>query len=360
MSKGERNRIKTRVRAAMAAQARARAASSAAARRTATARRRGPAPEPGARPRDGKRLHRLEPDPVAAPVVQRIFAEYLGGRGPARDRRRVSTRDGIPSPERARPGAQPPPQRRRRGRRPPCARSSRTPATPAARSGTGNAATRSSLDVDDVALGHETKLRWNDRADWIWSTEPTHERARGACDDFARVRRAAWRRREPARDAQASRHAAPVRCSRARCAAGSAAGGCRASGTTPARTTAAATPPSTRCQRRRTPRDRLPPRGRDRAASSTPGSRRCSTRRTLDETVRRSSPRRSGRPTPTRRRVEAARPEARQTATHGSRKYRAALDNRAPTRRSSLTGSPRCRASGSPPSERSQRAARRA
>ena len=23
------------------------------------------------------------------------------------------------------------------------------------------------LDVDDVAAGHETKLRWNDQSDWI-------------------------------------------------------------------------------------------------------------------------------------------------------------------------------------------------
>lgn len=31
------------------------------------------------------------------------------------------------------------------------------------------------LDVDDVALGHQSKMRWNDRTDWIWSENPTHE-----------------------------------------------------------------------------------------------------------------------------------------------------------------------------------------
>lgn len=31
------------------------------------------------------------------------------------------------------------------------------------------------LDVDDVAAGHETKMRWNDRSDWIWSAELSHE-----------------------------------------------------------------------------------------------------------------------------------------------------------------------------------------
>jgi Recombinase len=30
------------------------------------------------------------------------------------------------------------------------------------------------LDVDDVALGHETKMRWNDRQAWLRSTEPSH------------------------------------------------------------------------------------------------------------------------------------------------------------------------------------------
>ncbi len=24
------------------------------------------------------------------------------------------------------------------------------------------------IDVDDVALGHQTKLRWNEPGDWIW------------------------------------------------------------------------------------------------------------------------------------------------------------------------------------------------
>ena len=35
----------------------------------------------GAKAADGKRLHGLEPDPVAALIVWRIFAEYLAGRG---------------------------------------------------------------------------------------------------------------------------------------------------------------------------------------------------------------------------------------------------------------------------------------
>ncbi|MDE1674616.1 recombinase family protein [Nocardia gipuzkoensis] len=77
MSKGERNRIKIRVRAAMAAQAQVEGRYLGGrlpyGYRLADA---GPHPNPG-KAADGKRLHTLEPDPVTAPVVQRIFSEYL-------------------------------------------------------------------------------------------------------------------------------------------------------------------------------------------------------------------------------------------------------------------------------------------
>ena len=42
------------------------------------------------------------------------------------------------------------------------------------------------LDVEDVAAGHQTKLRWNDSSDWIWSTEVIHE-ARVSSEDFTAV-----------------------------------------------------------------------------------------------------------------------------------------------------------------------------
>jgi DNA invertase Pin-like site-specific DNA recombinase len=81
MSKGEGSRIRTRVRNAMAAQA-------------ATGGRflggrppygyglgdAGPHPTP-AKAALGIRIHRLEPDPVTAPVVVRIFEEYVSGKG---------------------------------------------------------------------------------------------------------------------------------------------------------------------------------------------------------------------------------------------------------------------------------------
>ncbi|MGR6998363.1 recombinase family protein [Yinghuangia aomiensis] len=42
------------------------------------------------------------------------------------------------------------------------------------------------LDVNDVTLGHTTKLVWNDPADWVWSDQPVHEPLVGR-DDFDRA-----------------------------------------------------------------------------------------------------------------------------------------------------------------------------
>ncbi|HDH27385.1 MAG TPA: recombinase family protein, partial [Actinobacteria bacterium] len=112
MSKSERNRIKTRVRTAMAAQAaiegRFLGGRPPYGYQLADA---GPHPNP-AKAAAGQELHRLELDPTVAPVVQRIFAEFLAGRGlytiaegltadgilspsahdPARNRHRASSR----------------------------------------------------------------------------------------------------------------------------------------------------------------------------------------------------------------------------------------------------------------------------
>ncbi|XVQ07380.1 recombinase family protein [Spirillospora sp. CA-255316] len=81
ISKGERSRIKTRVRATMAAMAetsnRHIGGRPPYGYRLADA---GPHPNP-AKAADGKRLHVLEIDPYAAEVVQRIFDEFLAGNG---------------------------------------------------------------------------------------------------------------------------------------------------------------------------------------------------------------------------------------------------------------------------------------
>jgi DNA invertase Pin-like site-specific DNA recombinase len=173
MGKSERRRIKVRVRAAMAAQA-------------ATEGRflggrppygytladAGPHPNPS-KSAAGQRAHRLELDPTTSPIARRIFVEYLAGSGIHAIAEGLN-RDRVPSPsahDRAR-------NRHRTG------------------VGWSKWAVRAILmnarytgrevwnrqrrheqlvNVDDTALGHETKLKWNDRADWIWSAVQTHD-----------------------------------------------------------------------------------------------------------------------------------------------------------------------------------------
>ena len=165
MSKGERNRIKTRVRAAMAAQAgvegRFLGGRPPYGYELADA---GPHPNPS-KAAIGQRLRRLEPDAVAAPIVERIFDEYLNGRGLYVIAEGL-TRDGILSP------------------------SAHDPARNRHRAGSGGAWSKNAvrailqnprytgrqvwnkqrrdevlIDVEDVALGHESKMRWNDTAE---------------------------------------------------------------------------------------------------------------------------------------------------------------------------------------------------
>lgn len=81
MSKGERDRIKVRVRSAMAAQTQVEGRFLGGrppyGYRIVDA---GSHPNP-AKAADGRRLHRLDLDPATAPIVERIFREYLAGRG---------------------------------------------------------------------------------------------------------------------------------------------------------------------------------------------------------------------------------------------------------------------------------------
>jgi DNA invertase Pin-like site-specific DNA recombinase len=173
MAKGERNRIKVRVRSAMAAQAqhegRFLGGRPPYGYRLADA---GAHPNPG-KAADGKRLHRLEVDPTAAPVVQRIFAEYIAGRGYfaiAAD----LTRDGIPSPS-----AHDPARNRHRDMRSWSKIAVRSILMNPRYTGrqVWNRQRRDEIlvDVEDVAQGHLSRMRWNDRSDWVWSAEQTHE-----------------------------------------------------------------------------------------------------------------------------------------------------------------------------------------
>jgi len=172
MSKGERNRIKVRVRTAMAAQAQMEG-------RFLGGRPPygytvidlGPHPNP-AKAADGRRLHGLAIDPVTAPIVQRIFTEFIGGAGLFAIAEGL-TREGIPCPS-----AYDPARNRHR-----CGIAWSKGAVRVILTNpryTGRQVWNKQrkqevlLDIDDVALGHVTKLRWNPAEQWVHSDRPAH------------------------------------------------------------------------------------------------------------------------------------------------------------------------------------------
>ena len=172
MSKGERSRIKIRVLSAMAAQARVEGRFLGGrppyGYRLADA---GPHPNP-AKAADGKRLHHLEPDPATAPVVQRIYREYLSQIGVFAIAQRL-TADGIPCPSAY--------DRTRNKHRSAVAWSKsavRSILTNPRYTGyevwNKQRKQESLIDVEDVALGHETKLTWNRKDQWVFSDQPAH------------------------------------------------------------------------------------------------------------------------------------------------------------------------------------------
>ena len=175
MSKGERNRIKTRVRAAMASQAavegRFLGGRPPYGYRLGDA---GPHPNPS-KAAIGQRLHVLEPDPETAPVVARIFDEFVGGSGLYAIAEGL-TRDGILSPsghDRAR-------NRHRASSRGVWSKIAvrailQNPRYTGYQVWNRQQRHEELIDVEDVSLGHQSKMRWNDRSDWIWSDEPTHD-----------------------------------------------------------------------------------------------------------------------------------------------------------------------------------------
>ncbi|MGI5165679.1 recombinase family protein [Spirillospora sp. CA-253888] len=169
LSKSERNRIKTRVRATMNAitttEGRFLGGRPPYGYRLVDA---GPHPNP-AEAADGKRLHRLELDPVTAPVVRRIFREFITGTGYFAIAEGL-TRDGIASPS-AHDKA------RNRHRDGIAWSKSAVRAILLNPRYTGRQVWNKQrkdeilIDVDDVALGHVTRMRWNDQSDWVYSQQ---------------------------------------------------------------------------------------------------------------------------------------------------------------------------------------------
>ena len=241
MSKGERTRIKTRVRAAMAAQA------------AIEGRFLGGRPPYGyllvdagvhpnpAKAAIGQRLHALAPDPIAAPAVQRIFAEFLDGAG-LHSIARGLTRDGVLSPS----GHDPARNTHRASSRGVWAKTA-VRAILANPRYTGRQVWNKQrkdeilIDVEDVALGHETRMRWNDRASWVWSQDQAHE-ALVTIETFEAVQALfGAHHQSKTRTPTAGRNyrlAGLIRCSQCGRA-------CKANGTTTRPTTGASSPPTT-------------------------------------------------------------------------------------------------------------------
>lgn len=172
MSKGERNRIKVRVRTAMASQ-------------TALEGRflggrppygyrlvdAGPHPNPS-KAAEGRRLHRLEPDPATAAVVRRIFDEFLNGAGLHLIAEGL-TRDGIPCPSAADRARNP--HRTGTAWAKSAVRVILTNPRYTGRQVWNKQRTEEVLiDVNDVALGHTTVMRWNPAEKWITSAAIAH------------------------------------------------------------------------------------------------------------------------------------------------------------------------------------------
>ena len=129
-------------------------------------------PEVGGRAAWGRRAHRLEPDPVTAPVVRWMFAQRLAGHSTARITRALNDA-GVPCPSTADPGRVP----HRTG----AAWTLRTVAAILANPRyTGRQVwnrQRTDFDLADPAnttLGHKQVQRWNLPEGWVISKHPAH------------------------------------------------------------------------------------------------------------------------------------------------------------------------------------------
>lgn len=173
MSKGERNRIRTRVRSSMASQTQHQGRFLGG-RPPYGYRLESCAPHPNPRKAaDGATLHQLVPDPDAADVVLRIFEEYASGRGFAAIARGLNE-SGIPSPAAHDPVRNP----HRDGTK---WRDSAVRAILANPRYSGfqvwGRAPRNEilLDPTDVAAGATTVQRWASEDRWFRSNQPSHE-----------------------------------------------------------------------------------------------------------------------------------------------------------------------------------------
>jgi site-specific DNA recombinase len=166
LSKGERTRIKVRVRSAMEAMAadgtRFLGGRPPYGYRLVDA---GPHPDP-AKATAGQRLHRLEPDPVTAPVVRRMFEMYADGTGQRLIADTLTKEWASPSPS-----AYDPARNRHRDTRGWSHSAIRAILTNPIYRGQkvwGKQQRHEELlDINDVAAGHVTRMRWRLDGEWV-------------------------------------------------------------------------------------------------------------------------------------------------------------------------------------------------
>ncbi|MGW1169959.1 recombinase family protein [Streptomyces sp. NPDC002550] len=173
MSKGEGNRIKIRVRTAMGSQAQLQGRYLGGrppyGYRIADA---GPHPNPS-KAAAGQRIHKLEPDPAAAPVVQRIFRLYVEGMSYSAIAAQL-TREGIPCPS-AHDAARIPHRKKTAWQQGAVRAILLNPRYTGHEVWNKQRKEERLLDVDDVTLGHRTHMTHNPVEEWIHSIEPAHE-----------------------------------------------------------------------------------------------------------------------------------------------------------------------------------------
>jgi len=120
----------------------------------------------------GGTLNRLEPDPVTAPTVRRIFEQRIAGHSYNAITRALNE-DGIPSPAAADPARNP--HRDPRGWAPSAVRAILTnPRYTGHEVWNRQRRDYDLLDPTAPADGYVRRMRWNASDNWIWSPEPTH------------------------------------------------------------------------------------------------------------------------------------------------------------------------------------------
>jgi hypothetical protein len=173
MSKGERNRVKIRVRTAMGSQAKLQGRYLGGrppyGYRIADA---GPHPNPS-KAAAGQRIHKLEPDPAAAPVVQRIFTMYVDGLSD-RAIAALLNHEGIPCPS-THDAARNPHRTKTAWQAGAVRAILLNPRYTGHEVWNKQRKEERLIDIDDVTLGHRTHMTHNPVEEWIHSIEPAHD-----------------------------------------------------------------------------------------------------------------------------------------------------------------------------------------